>query len=264
MIPIGDENRPVRTPIMTYLLLAALVVVWVFVQGAGFDERLLATTVCNLGLVPGELTQRAAIGTSVPIGEGLACVVDRDPVNVFTPLSSMFLHGSWGHLLGNALFLWVFGNNVEDSMGRLRFLVFYLLCGLAAAAVQVFVGPASPVPMVGASGAISGVLGGYLVLYPRVRVRILFIWFVFIQVLRIPAYLVLLWWIAYQVILGLPQLRGLEPEINSGVAFWAHIGGFVAGLVLIKLFARPDFVQRHRALGRRDAGRWGRPSSSFG
>jgi membrane associated rhomboid family serine protease len=236
----------------------------VFVQGGGFDERQLASTVCNLGLVPGELTGRAPVGTAVPIGAGLACLVDREPVNVLTPLTSMFLHGSWGHLLGNALFLWVFGNNVEDSMGRLRFLVFYVLCGLAAAAAQTLVGPASPVPMVGASGAISGVLGGYLVLYPRVRVRVLFIWFVFIQVLRIPAYLVLLWWIAYQVILGLPQLTGLAPEIDAGVAFWAHIGGFVAGLLMIKLFTRPDFVEQHRALSRRDAGRWGRPSSTFG
>jgi membrane associated rhomboid family serine protease len=159
----------------------------------------------------------------------------------------MFLHGSWGHLLGNALFLWVFGNNVEDSMGRGRFLVFYLLCGLVAAAAQVAVGPASPVPMVGASGAISGVLGGYLVLYPRVRVRVLFILFIFIRVFRIPAYLVLLWWIGYQIVLGLPELMAVNPDVSSGVAFWAHIGGFAAGLVLIKLFADKDLVARHRA-----------------
>ena len=132
MIPIGDDNHTVRTPIVTYLLLLALGVVWVLVQGGGFDERVLATTVCNLGLVPGEITREAVVGTKVPIGPGLACVVDREAVNDLTPLTSMFLHGSWGHLLGNALFLWVFGNNVEDSMGRLRFLVFYVVCGLAA------------------------------------------------------------------------------------------------------------------------------------
>ena len=264
MIPIGDENRTVRTPIATYLLLAALLVVWLFVQGGGFDERVLASTVCNLGLVPGELTQRAAVGTGVPIGAGLVCVVDREPINVLTPLTSMFLHGSWGHLLGNALFLWVFGNNVEDSMGRFRFVIFYLLCGLAAAAAQTLVNPSSPVPMVGASGAISGVLGGYLILYPRVRVRVLVILFVFVTVVNLPAYLVLLLWIGYQVLLGLPQLTGIGGDIGSGVAFWAHIGGFLAGVLAIKLFARPDFVERHRALGRRDAGRWGRPSSIFG
>jgi len=264
MIPIGDENHTIRTPIVTYLLLAALAVVWLVVQGGGFDELTLATTVCNLGLVPGEITQRAVVGTSVPIGEGLACSVDREAINTLTPVTSMFLHGSWSHLLGNAVFLWVFGNNVEDSMGRVRFLVFYVLTGLAAAAAQVFVDPASPVPMVGASGAISGVLGGYLVLYPRVRVRILFIWFVFIQVLRIPAYLVLLWWIGYQVLMGLPQLAAVENEVSSGVAFWAHIGGFVAGLVLVKFFARADYVEQHRAQGFRGGGSFRRPSSIFG
>jgi membrane associated rhomboid family serine protease len=248
MIPIGDENPTLRTPIVTYLLLAALLAVWVLVQGAGFDEPKLAATVCNLGLVPGELTGSSPEGTAVPIGPGMACVVDREPLNWLTPLFSMFLHGSWMHLLGNALFLWVFGNNVEDSMGRGRFLLFYLLCGLAAAAAQVAVGPASPVPMVGASGAISGVLGGYLLLYPRVRIRVLFIFFIFFRVFRIPAYLVLLWWIGYQLVLGLPELMAIDPEVSSGVAFWAHIGGFAAGLLLIKLFAQKDLVERHRRL----------------
>lgn len=247
MIPIGDENPTLRTPIVTYSLLASLLVIWILVQGAGLDSHKLASSVCNLGLVPGELTGGASEGTGVPLGEGLACVVDREPINWLTPLFSMFLHGSWGHLLGNALFLWVFGNNVEDSMGRMRFLVFYVLCGLVAAAAQVAVGPASPVPMVGASGAISGVLGGYLLLYPRVRVRVLFILFIFIRIFRIPAYLVLLWWIGYQIVLGLPELMAVNPDVSSGVAFWAHIGGFAAGLVLIKLFADKDLVARHRA-----------------
>jgi len=247
MFPIGDENPTLRTPIVTYLLLASLLAVWVVVQGAGLDEQALAESVCNLGLVPGEITSEAAVGTAVPIGPDMACVVDREAINWLTPLFSMFLHGSWGHLLGNGLFLWVFGNNVEDSMGRLRFIAFYVLCGLFAAAAQVAVGPASPVPMVGASGAISGVLGGYLLLYPRVRVRVLFIIFIFIRVLRIPAYLVLLWWIGYQIVLGLPELTALERDVSAGVAFWAHIGGFAAGLLLIKLFARKDLVDRHRA-----------------
>jgi rhomboid family protein len=247
MIPIGDENPTLRTPIVTYLLLASLLAVWILVQGGGFDEQALAASVCNLGLVPGELTGAAAVGTAVPIGPGMACAVDREAINWLTPLFSMFLHGSWMHLLGNGLFLWVFGNNVEDSMGRLRFLFFYLLCGLVAAAAQVAVGPASAVPMVGASGAISGVLGGYLVLYPRVRVKVLFIIFIFIRVFRIPAYLVLLWWIGYQIVLGLPELMAVEHDVSAGVAFWAHIGGFAAGLVLIKLFARKDLVAKHRA-----------------
>lgn len=246
MFPIGDENPTLRTPIVTYLLLAVLLAVWILVQGGGLDEPELAKSVCNLGLVPGELTQRAAVGTAVPIGPGMACVVDREPINWLTPLTSMFLHGSWMHLLGNGLFLWVFGNNVEDSMGRLRFIVFYVLCGLLAAATQIAVGPASPIPMVGASGAISGVLGGYLLLYPRVRVRVLFIFFIFIRVFRIPAFLVLLWWIGYQIVLGLPALAGVEEDVSGGVAFWAHIGGFGAGLLLIKLFSKAELVEQHR------------------
>ena len=247
MFPIGDENPTLRTPIVTYLILALLLAIWILVQGAGLNEQALAESVCNLGLVPGELTREAAVGTAVPIGPGMACIVDREPINWLTPLLSMFLHGSWGHLLGNGLFLWVFGNNVEDSMGRLRFIAFYLLCGLVAAAAQVAVGPASPIPMVGASGAISGVLGGYLLLYPRVRVRVLFFFFIFIRVFRIPAYLVLLWWIGYQIVLGLPELTAVEKDVSAGVAFWAHIGGFGAGLLLIKLFANPELVSRHRA-----------------
>jgi membrane associated rhomboid family serine protease len=245
IIPINDENPTLRTPVVTVALLLALGLVWVFVQGAGFDERAIAISVCNLGLVPGEITGRAALGAWVPLGEGMRCVVDAEPINIYTPLTSMFLHGGWAHLLGNALFLWIFGNNVEDSMGRLRFLVFYVLCGLAAAAAQVAVNPASAVPMVGASGAISGVLGAYLVLYPKVRIRVLLVLFIFIQVISVPAYLVLLEWIVVQLISGLPQL-GAVKGASGGVAFFAHIGGFVAGLLLVKLFENPDLVERRR------------------
>jgi membrane associated rhomboid family serine protease len=249
MIPIGDENHTVRTPLMTYALLAAIFAAWFFVQGAGFDERSLVASVCNLGLVPGEITRSAAPGSGVPLAEGLSCLVDRDPINIWTPLTSMFLHGGWGHLLGNCLFLWVFGNNVEDAMGRLRFLMFYLLCGLAAACAQVAIDPSSPVPMVGASGAISGVLGGYLLLYPRVHVRVLVVLFIFIQIVRVPAFLVLLLWIGYQVVLGLPQLMQVNPEASSGVAVFAHIGGFLAGVLLVRLFTRKDYLDQHRRMG---------------
>lgn len=251
MIPISDDNPTMRTPIVTLALLIALVAIWVLIQGAGFDEVALASSLCNYGLVPGELTGMARVGTSVPLGNGMACVVDREAINALTPLTSMFLHGGWGHLLGNGLFLWVFGNNVEDSMGRARFLVFYLLCGVVAAAAQIAVSPGSPVPMVGASGAISGVLGAYLVLYPRVRVNMLFIIFIFVRVIPLPAWAVLLWWIAWQVVSGLPQLSPIRPDISSGVAFWAHIGGFAAGVLLVKLFedrrkVRERTVIRHR------------------
>ncbi len=251
MIPLSDDNPTLRTPVVTYLLLAANIGAWLFVQG-GLDFTgtglALATSVCNLGMVPGELTRQAVVGLAVPLGEGLACVVDREPINTLTPLTSMFLHGSWMHLLGNCLFLWVFGNNVEDSMGRGRFLVFYLLCGLAAAATHVVVDPASPVPTVGASGAISGVMGAYLLLYPRVLVRMFFPPFFF---LSLPAWLVLIWWFGLQLISGLPQLNPMDPEVSSGVAFWAHIGGFVAGAVLIRFFEQRSYVRERNTVRHR-------------
>lgn len=248
MFPLSDENPTVRTPITTYLLIATILAVWVFYQGAGFDAQILAASVCNLGMVPGEITKQAALGTGVPIGPGMECIVDAEPVNVFTPITSMFLHGGWGHLLGNLLFFWVFGNNIEDSMGRVRFLVFYLICGLIAAASHVLLDPTSPVPTVGASGAISGVLGAYLILYPHVRVRMLFWFLLFIRVFRVPAWAVLLWWFFWQVVAGLPQLMTIDREVSGGVAVWAHIGGFVAGVVLVKLFVNNELHRRRLAM----------------
>jgi len=240
MIPISDENPTLRTPVMTYLLLAAMVATWVLFQGAGTNPYQLAASICNYGLVPAELTHGRPIGYTVPIGGGLGCSIDNQSINLLTPLLSMFLHGSWGHLIGNALYFWVFGNNIEDSMGRGRFLAFYLICGLAAAATHILVDPRSPVPTVGASGAISGVLGAYLVLYPRVRVR----YFVFLFFIQFPAWAALLWWFGTQLLTGLPQLNEVNPEVSGGVAVWAHVGGFVAGVVLVKLFENRSLVTR--------------------
>jgi membrane associated rhomboid family serine protease len=247
MIPLSDENPTLHTPWMTWALLGTTIATWLVIQGAGFSEA-LPISICNLGLVPGEITGQAQVGLGVPLGDGMACVVDREPINRLTPLTSMFLHGGWGHLLGNMLFLWVFGNNIEDSMGPGRFLAFYLLCGVVAAAAHVAVEPGSPIPTVGASGAISGVMGAYLVLYPRVRVNMLFIFIIFFKVLSIPAWLVLIWWFALQVLSGIPQLSPMRPEVSSGVAVWAHIGGFVAGLFLIKLFENRTLVARRDAI----------------
>lgn len=247
MFPISDDNPTLRTPAMTYALLGLIGAVWVLVQGAGLNVVAMATSVCNWGMVPGELTGRAQLGLGVPLGEGLACLVDAEPINRLTPVTSMFLHGGWGHILGNCLFLWVFGNNVEDSMGRLRFGVFYLLCGLVAAGAHVLVDPGSPVPTVGASGAISGVLGAYLVLYPRVRVKLLVPLFILLYFISLPAWVVLIYWFVLQVITGLPQLTALRPEVSGGVAVWAHIGGFVAGVVLIKLFENRQYTARRTA-----------------
>ena len=256
MIPIGDENPTLRTPVMTYALLAVTVATWVLFQGAGFDAYRLAASVCNYGLVPAELTGGREIGFAVPIGAGLACSIDDQSINAFTPVISMFLHGSWLHLLGNLAYLWVFGNNIEDSMGRFRFLVFYIVCGLAAAGAHILIDPRSPVPTVGASGAISGILGAYLVLYPRVRVKYLFIFVIFFKVFKIPAWAGLLWWFGMQVLSGLPQLNQVNPEISGGVAVWAHVGGFVAGVVLVKLFENRALVTRRTTVS--DArGVWG-------
>lgn len=248
MIPLGDDNPTIRFPLTTVLILIGMFTVWIVVQGAGMDEQALAYSVCTLGLVPGELSGMARLGTGVPIGPGLSCVIDHDPINVLTPVLSMFLHGSWGHILGNALFFWVFANNIEDVMGRARFLAFYLICGLAAALTHILVDPASPVPTVGASGAISGVLGAYLVLFPLVRIRMLFIFIIFFKVIPIPAWLVLLYWFGMQLLTGLPQVLSPSPEIAGGVAVWAHIGGFVTGVLLIKAFERPELVRRRRAV----------------
>lgn len=248
MIPISDENPVLRTPVVTYAILAVTLAVWLLAEGAGFDPVRLATQVCNYGLVPAELTHRLPLGTAVPIGQGLYCAVDDYAINYLTPLTSIFLHGGWGHILGNSLFLWVFGNNVEDSMGPVRYLAFYLICGFAAAAAHVFSQPASPVPTVGASGAISGVMGAYLMLYPRARIKMLFIFVIFFRVFHIPAWIVLLWWFAVQVISGLPELSDVNAASNGGVAVWAHVGGFVTGVLLIKLFADERLVMRHKQM----------------
>ena len=224
---------------MTYAIITANILVWFVFQGAGLNESQLAASVCNLGMVPGELTHLAALGTAVPLGDGMACVVDNQAINILTPLISLFLHGSWMHLLGNMLYLWVFGNNIEDSMGSGRFLGFYLICGLAASAAHILVQPASPIPTVGASGAISGIMGAYLILYPRIRVRMFFPpFFVF----RIRAWLVLILWFLMQLLSGLPELGTMRPEISSGIAVWAHVGGFIAGVLLVKVFENPRLV----------------------
>lgn len=236
---------------MTHAILAGMAATWIFVQGAGLpsNDIKLVTSVCNLGMVPGELTHMARLGTGVPLGVGMACVVDNEPVNFLTPLTSMFLHGGWGHLLGNALFFWVFGKRIEDSMGSVRFLCFYIICGLAAAATHIVMQPASPVPTVGASGAISGVLGAYLILYPRVRVKMFFFFLLFYKIIPLPAWLVLIWWFFWQVISGLPDLMSVRPDVSSGVAVWAHIGGFVTGMILVKFFENRRLVARRSLAG---------------
>ncbi|MEO5922660.1 MAG: rhomboid family intramembrane serine protease [Bryobacteraceae bacterium] len=238
MFPYHDENETERTPIVTIAIIAICVLVWVVVQGAG-SERAVAESVCNYGLIASELTGAGPVGEAIPMSEGMVCVVDKGP-EYLSIFSSMFLHGGWMHLLGNMWFLWLFGNNIEDSMTRPRFVVFYLLSGIAAALLQVLSNPASPVPMIGASGAISGVMGAYLVLYPKVKVYTLLPLGFFTTTYALPAWVMLIYWIGLQLLGGFGAGEG-------GVAFWAHVGGFVAGIALVKLFARRDRVLLHSA-----------------
>jgi membrane associated rhomboid family serine protease len=240
MIPYRDENETQRRAIVTATIIVLNLASWLVVQGAGADFP-LAKSVCNLGLIPGELTGLLPPGRGFSMGQGAVCLTDpgRQPSHLIT---SMFLHGGWMHLIGNMWFLWIFGNNVEDSMGRLRFIAFYLLTGLAAALGQVIANPDSIVPMVGASGAISGVMGAYLVLYPRVKVYTLVPIFIFFTSIALPAWAMLGYWFVIQLVSG-----WYSSGDQGGVAFWAHIGGFIAGVVLIKFFAREEYVQAHRA-----------------
>jgi membrane associated rhomboid family serine protease len=242
VFPYHDENETQRTPYVTLALIALSTLAWLFIQGAGASLT-LAQSVCELGLIPGELTLSLAPGTPFPMGEGLACLTDsgRQFSNVIT---SMFLHGSWMHLLGNMWFLWLFGNNIEDSMTRPRFVAFYLLAGLAAALAQVAADPASEVPMVGASGAISGVMGAYLVLFPRVRVFTMVPLGFFLHSMALPAWGMLIYWAFLQFAGGVVSIAS---EQAGGVAFWAHVGGFLAGVVLVKVFERGDRVAAHAA-----------------
>ncbi|HET6765299.1 MAG TPA: rhomboid family intramembrane serine protease [Longimicrobiaceae bacterium] len=227
MLPIRDENPTVIRPGVTIALIALNVAIWVLVQGAG-SEQALQASVDVFGTVPCELTG--------------ACTAQG--LTWSTVITSMFMHGGWQHIIGNMVFLWVFGNNVEDVMGHTRFLVFYLVCGIAADAAHVLLSPGSAVPTVGASGAISGVMGAYILLYPHARVQTwvppIFIW-------RLKAWMLLGYWFLLQVFGGLVQV-GAEAGDQGGVAVWAHVGGFVAGLALIKLFENPELIARHRAM----------------
>jgi membrane associated rhomboid family serine protease len=238
VFPLRDDNPTDVFPWITLLVIGVCAGVWVLVQGAGLDPGLLDRSVCALGAIPAEVVGRGA-------GPG-PC--DLGGLTWQAVLTSMFLHGSWLHLVGNMWFLWIFGNNVEDAMGPIRFLVFYLLSGTVAALAHVFTDPASAVPMVGASGAISGVMGGYLVLYPRARVDTLFYFLIFFRIIPVPAWIILGYWF-------LIQLLSSGGGVGGGVAYAAHVGGFIAGIVLVPLFARRRSRARGKILGAMGPGR---------
>lgn len=234
VFPYRDENPTESFPLITVSLIVVNLLAWWKVQGLGFDDTAMATSLCNFGVIPGELTQLAA-GKRFMMSPQLMCVVDAAP-EPLTLLTTQFLHGGWMHLLGNMLFLWVFGNNVEDELGKLRFLFFYLSCGVLATLGHVLTEPASAIPLVGASGAISGVLGAYLVLFPRARVWTALPLLIFILRIPLPAWVFLLYWIGLQLLSGF--LDAAHGDGGGGVAFWAHVVGFVAGMVLLR-FVRP-------------------------
>ena len=241
MFPLRDDNPTLGRSVATLVILGLNVAAWVLVQGLG-SQGALVQSVCTLGAIPGELLGTVEEGTRVGLGSAGSCVIGEP--RWWTAFTSMFLHGGWFHLIGNMWFLWVFGDNVEDSMGAVRFVPFYLLCGLAAVAAQMASNPQSAVPMVGASGAIGGVMGAYAVLYPRVGVHML-IWFGFyVDRIVVPAVFMLGYWFLIQLLGGLPTLGGGE----GGVAFWAHVGGFVAGCVLVFPFRDMERVRAHRRL----------------
>ncbi len=259
MFPIRDENPQLEVPWVTFVIIGLNVLAWVLLQGLG-GEPALTRSICTLGLIPGELFGTVDLSR---LPQALPCRYDGD-ASWLTVLSSMFLHGGWMHIIGNMWFLWIFGGNVEDAMGPVRFLVFYLLCGFAAAAAQMFANTASPIPMVGASGAIGGVMGAYIILYPRVHVHMLLILGFYVTTIAVPAIWMLGYWILVQFIGGLASTGAP----GGGVAFWAHVGGFVAGAVLVFLFKNERLLAAHpyrgwhqrrhaaRAWHRTRGGRW--------
>ena len=251
MFPYKDENATVLIPLVTVAVIAVNVACWIFIQGFG-TEPALSQSVCQLGLIPVEFLGRAAPGTAIRISADAACLLGSSPT-WYAPFTSMFLHGSWFHLLSNMWFLYLFGDNVEDAMGHFRFAVFYVMTGLAAAAVQVLASPGSALPMVGASGAISGVMGAYVILYPLVRVHTLVFLGILITRVALPAYLMLGYWFLLQLLGGLPAVGGKAP---GGVAFWAHVGGFLAGALLIPFFKDRALVARRRRAAYLSGSRW--------
>ncbi|MCZ6617210.1 MAG: rhomboid family intramembrane serine protease [Gammaproteobacteria bacterium] len=249
MFPLYDENPLVNTPYATITLIVLNVLIWSLVQGFG-SANSLAESLCLYGLVPGDLLGRLDPGTRILLGEGLVCQLDGQP-NFLTLFSSMFMHGGWFHIIGNMWFLWIFGDNVEDVMGPFRFVAFYLLCGLTAAGAQILTDAASPIPMVGASGAIGGVMGAYALLFPKARVHTLLFLGFYVTTIAVPAVFMLGYWFVLQLLQGLPALGSTQ----GGVAFWAHIGGFVSGLALINVFKRSDYLSAHRAQPQRQVSR---------
>ncbi|HET8666863.1 MAG TPA: rhomboid family intramembrane serine protease [Terriglobales bacterium] len=233
MIPIRDDAPRFATPYVTYFLLGLNVAVFLFELTFGGPQR--NQLMFEFGFLPVKITAllSGAHGVAIP-GATLPVTFQTAVVPIFT---SMFMHASWLHLIFNMWALWIFGDNIEDYLGHFWYLLFYLVSGLAAAALHTALNPMSAVPSVGASGAIAGVMGAYLILFPSARVTTL-VPFFFLFFVRLPAWLVLGYWFVVQFLSGAATSIAYSNQTGGGVAFWAHVGGFIAGIALIKLFPR--------------------------
>ena len=223
MIPIGDENAgTILKPYVNWTLIGICVAV--FLYELILPPAQTEAFFMQYGAIPANITHMQ---------------------DLYTLLTSMFLHGGWAHLIGNMLFLFVFGDNIEDAMGHVSYLLFYLLCGIAAGLTQIVLSPTSTIPLIGASGAISGVMGAYIVLFPHGKVRALVFLGILARSVLVPAWVMIGLWFVLQLVSGIMAL-GVAADIG-GVAFWAHVGGFVAGAILVWLFRDKDAVERQKA-----------------
>jgi hypothetical protein len=233
MIPIRDDTPRYSTPYVTYFIIALNVVVFLFELSVEMQgQRALNAMIYEFGVVPRHFDRAVATGATF-----------RIPGLFLTILTSMFLHGGWLHIIGNMWFLWIFGDNIEDYLGHLRYLIFYLTSGVAAALTHIFLNAGSNIPTVGASGAIAGVMGAYFVLYPKARVLTLVPLIVFFTFWWIPAWVMLGYWFVVQFLMGAATSITVS-QSTGGVAVWAHVGGFITGIILIKLM--PERSQRRR------------------
>jgi membrane associated rhomboid family serine protease len=231
MIPIRDDTPRFSTPFVTYFIVALNTLVFLFeLSVSGQGHRALNSLMYQFGVVPGHFERVLAAWPASSLA------------GLFVPiLTSMFLHASWLHIIGNMWVLWIFGDNIEDYLGHFTYLLFYLVSGFAAAVAHILLNAGSNVPSVGASGAIAGVMGAYFVLYPRARVLI---WFPPIFFFHLPAWLVLGYWFFVQFLSGAATSIAETSQTSGGIAFWAHVGGFLAGVVLIKVL--PERPRRYR------------------
>jgi len=222
VVPLRDDNPISTTPIVVYVLLALNVAI--FFHELTLNEAALQQFFNVWAIVPAELTSS--------FGDGALALNGRPEREWFTLISSQFLHGGWLHVGGNMLYLWVFGNNIEDQLGSVKFLFFYLLCGVLAGLSQWFFDPTSTIPTLGASGAVAGIMGAYIIRFPRAKILTLIPLFIFITTLRIPAIFFLGWWFFQQALYSVASLGATADMGSGGVAYWAHAGGFVFGAIL--------------------------------